>query len=573
MLIKERDLPNVVIDLPDVSSLLKRIYVARGITTPQQLNRELANIVPYKMLKGIDGAAVLLEHALMEKQSIVIIGDYDSDGATATALAMQGLRILGANNVNYLIPNRFDYGYGLSPEIVNLAIETYQPQLIVTVDNGITSIDGVNKAKQAGVKVLITDHHLPSGQLPNADVIVNPNQDGCDFPCKSIAGVGVIFYVLIALRARLREKNYFLHNKLPEPNLAELLDLVALGTVADVVPLDSNNRTLVYQGLKRIQKGRVRPGIKALLQLAGKELNTITATDLGFIVGPRLNAAGRLDDMQLGIDCLLADNEADAYEKAVQLDTLNRQRRSIEQTMQQEALQQLENITLENLPYGICLFNEQWHEGVIGILASRLKDKYHRPTVILAETEQKGILKGSARSITHINIRDVLQNIASRYPDLMDKFGGHAMAAGLVLQKERLALFQTAFDQEIASQLGDESLDKVIVTDGVLSREDFCLEQAEQIVDAGPWGQAFPEPLFNGVFWIEQQRLLKDKHLKLVLKTEDKQQQLEAIAFNIDNSVWPNSTIKRANIVYKLMINEYKGQKNLQLLVTYLQPL
>lgn len=573
MLIKERDLPNVVIDLPDVSPLLKRIYVARGITTPQQLNRELANIVPYKMLKGIDEAAVLLEHALMEKQSIVIIGDYDSDGATATALAMQGLRILGAHNVNYLIPNRFDYGYGLSPEIVNLAIKTYQPQLIVTVDNGITSIDGVNKAKQAGVKVLITDHHLPSGQLPNADVIVNPNQDGCDFPCKSIAGVGVIFYVLIALRARLRKNSYFLHNKLPEPNLAELLDLVALGTVADVVPLDSNNRTLVYQGLKRIQKGRVRPGIKALLQLAGKELNTITATDLGFIVGPRLNAAGRLDDMQLGIDCLLADNEADAYEKAVQLDTLNRQRRSIEQTMQQEALQQLENITLENLPYGICLFNEQWHEGVIGILASRLKDKYHRPTVILAETEQKGILKGSARSITHINIRDVLQNIASRYPDLMDKFGGHAMAAGLVLQKERLALFQTAFDQEIASQLGDESLDKVIVTDGMLSREDFCLEQAEQIAEAGPWGQAFPEPLFNGVFWIEQQRLLKDKHLKLVLKTEDKQQQLEAIAFNIDNSVWPNSTIKRANIVYKLMINKYKGQKNLQLLVTYLQPL
>lgn len=573
MLIKERDLPNEAVNLPDIPPLLKRIYAARGITTPQQLNRELTNIVSYKTLKGIDEAATLLEHALIEQQSIVIIGDYDSDGATATALAMQGLRMLGAHNVNYLIPNRFDYGYGLSPEIVNMAIKTYQPQLIVTVDNGITSLDGVNTAKQAGIKVLITDHHLPGEQLPNADVIVNPNQADCSFPCKSIAGVGVMFYVLIALRARLREQNYFLQKQLTEPNLAELLDLVALGTVADVVPLDTNNRTLVYQGLKRIQKGRVRHGIRALLQLAGKELDTITASDLGFIVGPRLNAAGRLDDMQLGIDCLLADNEADAYEKAAQLDTLNRQRRTIEQAMQKGALQQLESITLDNLPYGICLFNDQWHEGVIGILASRLKDKYHRPTIIFAETEQKGILKGSARSITHINIRDTLQNIASQYPDLMDKFGGHAMAAGLVLQKEQLALFQTAFNQEVAKQLGNEPLDKIIVTDGVLSQEDFCLAQAKQLAEAGPWGQSFPEPLFNGVFWIEQQRLLKDKHLKLVLRTEDKQQQVDAIAFNIDNTVWPNSTIKQANIVYKLMVNEYNGQQNLQLLVTHLQPL
>lgn len=573
MLIKERDLPDLAINLPDVSSLLKRIYVSRGITDQQQLSKELSNIVSYKTLKGIDEATTLLELALTEQQSIVIIGDYDSDGATATALAMQGLRMLGAHHVNYLIPNRFDYGYGLSPEIVNMAIKTFQPQLIVTVDNGITSIEGVNSAKQAGINVLITDHHLPSDQLPNADVIVNPNQLNCAFPSKSIAGVGVMFYVLIALRARLREKNYFLEQQLTEPNLAELLDLVALGTVADVVPLDANNRTLIYQGLKRIQKGRVRPGIKALLQLAGKELNTVTASDLGFIVGPRLNAAGRLDDMQLGIDCLLANNDVDAYEKAAQLDTLNKQRRTIEQTMQKEALQQLENITLANLPNGVCLFDEQWHEGVIGILASRLKDQYHRPTIIFAETEQKGILKGSARSITHINIRDALQNIASQYPNLMDKFGGHAMAAGLLLKKEQLKMFQTAFDHEIAKQLGSQSLDKVIITDGELEGEEFSLEQAKQLADAGPWGQSFPEPLFNGLFWIEQQRLLKDKHLKLVLRTKDKRQQLEAIAFNIDTSVWPNSTIKQANIVYRLMVNEYKGQQSLQLLITHLEAL
>ncbi|MFD1260173.1 single-stranded-DNA-specific exonuclease RecJ [Entomomonas asaccharolytica] len=573
MLIKQRLLLENVDELPHLPPLLKRIYAARGIQNSQQLTKELANLLPYQTLKGIDQAVELLITVLNEQQAIVIVGDYDSDGATATAVAVLGLKMLGAKQVDYLVPNRFKYGYGLSPEIVELAIEQFKPQLLITVDNGISSIEGVAAAKQAGLKVLITDHHLPSETLPAADAMVNPNQPTCNFPSKVIAGVGVIFYVLIALRAKLREINYFTSHNLPEPNLAELLDLVALGTVADVVALDSNNRTLVYQGLKRIQKGKVRPGIRALLQLAGKDYTKITATDLGFIVGPRLNAAGRLDNMKLGIDCLLADDEADAYQKASQLDTLNRERRSIEQSMQTEALHTLKDITLDNLPYGICLFNEQWHEGVIGILASRLKDKYHRPTIIFAATEQEGMVKGSARSITNFHIRDALQNITSRYPDLIDKFGGHAMAAGLTLAKDKIKVFQEAFNQEVQQQVTEDQLQQVILTDGSLNPEDFCIEQAQLLMDAGPWGQGFPEPLFDGVFWIEQQRLLKEKHLKLVLRTADKQQQLEAIAFNIDKNIWPNSTIKQANIVYKLMVNEYKGQQSVQLLVSHLLPI
>lgn len=572
MLIKQRLLPEQLIDLPQVPPLLQRIYAARGIQRSHQLSKELANLLPFNTLKGIEQAVALLIEAIEQQQSIVIIGDYDSDGATATALAVLGLRMLGANNIDYLVPNRFAYGYGLSPEIVALAIEQFNPQLLITVDNGISSIEGVAVAKQAGLKVLITDHHLPAETLPVADAIVNPNQPDCNFASKVIAGVGVMFYVLIALRAKLREINYFAKNNIIEPNLAELLDLVAVGTVADVVALDSNNRTLVHQGLKRIQRGKVRPGIKALLTLAGKDYTKITATDLGFIVGPRLNAAGRLDNMKLGIDCLLAETESDALRTANQLDNLNRQRRSIEQTMQHEALRQLKTIDLDDLPYAICLFNNEWHEGVIGILASRIKEKYHRPTIIFAETEQQGMIKGSARSISNFHIRDALQNISARYPDLIDKFGGHAMAAGLSLAKDNLPLFKEAFNQEVARQISEEQLQQVILTDGNLNPEDFCLEQAQQLIEAGPWGQGFPEPVFNGIFWIEQQRLLKEKHLKLLLRTADKQQQLDAIAFNIDRNIWPNGTIQQVNLVYKLVVNEYKGQQNIQLLVSHLQP-
>lgn len=572
MLIKQRILTNTQPLLPDLSPLLTRIYSARGIQTSSELNKELNKLVPFSLLKGIDSAVNVLVTAIQEKQSIVVIGDYDSDGATATALAVEGLSVLGVRHINYLIPNRFDFGYGLSPEIVHVAIEQFNPALIITVDSGISNIEGVETAKKAGVKVIITDHHLPSDVLPKADAIVNPNQIDCAFPSKVIAGVGVMFYVLIALRAKLRSINYFEQHKVPEPNLAELLDLVALGTVADVVPLDANNRILVHQGLKRIQHGRSRPAIKALLQSAGKEITKITSTDLGFIIAPRLNAAGRLDNMKLGIECLLAKGEAEAYEKAAQLELLNKERRRIEQTMRMEAFKTLETIELDDLPYGICLFNEDWHEGVIGILASRIKEKYHRPTAIFAKAEQAGELKGSIRSIANIHIRDILQNIASQHPHLMKKFGGHAMAAGLTLMADNLESFKVLFNQELAKQITQEILEQSILTDGSLSDEYFNLATAQQIAEAGPWGQNFPEPLFDGVFKIEDQRLLKEKHLKLHLRSEGGQQ-LEAIAFNVDTQVWPNAMLKKVRVVYKLDINEYMNQQRLQLLVSYLEPL
>lgn len=572
MLIKQRPLPDHLPQLAGVSPLLTRIYAARGIVSEQQLAKDLASLQPYSLLKGIDKAIELLSTALNEQQSILIVGDFDVDGATATALAVEGLTLLGAKQVNYLVPNRFEYGYGLTPEIVSLAIKDFQPALIITVDNGISSIEGVAVAKAAGIKVLITDHHLPSETLPNADAIVNPNQPDCAFPSKMLAGVGVMFYVLIALRAKLRSENYFATHDLLEPNLAELLDLVALGTVADVVPLDANNRILVKQGLKRIHKGKVRPAIRLLLQLVNKELSHITAMDLGFIIAPRLNAAGRLDDMKLGIDCLLCKDDINAYQMVAQLDNLNKERKAIEQSMQNEALQTIKDINLQQLSNAICLFKEEWHQGVIGILASRLKDKYHRPTIVFARADQAGLIKGSARSIDGLHIRDVLQNLANRYPNLIDKFGGHAMAAGLTLEEHKLANFITCFEQEIQSQLSEDTLQKVILTDGVLQDDEFSLQQAHLLEAAGPWGQDFPEPLFDGIFHIEQQKLLKDKHLKLWLTNECKQS-LEAIAFNVDRSIWPNSAIKTVKLIYRLTVNEYKGKKNIQLMVSHLQPL
>lgn len=574
MLIKQRPLPDPLPRLAGISPLLTRIYAARGIDSEQQLAKDLASLQPYSLLKGIDQATELLSTALNEQQSILIVGDFDADGATATALAVEGLTLLGAKHINYLVPNRFEYGYGLTPEIVSLAIETFAPALIITVDNGISSVEGVAVAKAAGIKVLITDHHLPSETLPNADAIVNPNQQGCSFPSKMLAGVGVMFYVLIALRAKLRAEHYFDNHQLLEPNLAELLDLVALGTVADVVPLDANNRILVEQGLKRIHKGKVRPAIRLLLQLVNKELSQVTAMDLGFIIAPRLNAAGRLDDMKLGIDCLLCKDETNAYHKVEQLDKLNRERKTIEQSMQTEAIQTLKdmNLNLPQLPNAICLFKEEWHQGVIGILASRIKDKYNRPTIVFARADQAGLIKGSARSINGLHIRDALQNIANRLPSLIDKFGGHAMAAGLTLEEHKLADFISCFEQEIQSQLSEDILQKVILTDGVLQDDEFSLQQAHLLEMAGPWGQAFPEPLFDGIFQIEQQKLLKDKHLKLWLTNEHKQS-LEAIAFNIDSKIWPNSAIKTVKLIYRLTVNKYKGQQTIQLMVSHIQPL
>lgn len=565
-----RPLPATLPDLGDLPPLLTRLYAARGVQSAQELDKTLARLLPWQRLKGIEAAVDLLQQALEQGERILIVGDFDADGATASCIGVLGLRALGAAQVDYLVPNRFEYGYGLTPEIVAVALERH-PQLLVTVDNGISSLEGVAAAQAAGLKVLVTDHHLPGAQLPAAEAIVNPNQPGCTFPSKSLAGVGVIFYVLLALRVRLRERDWFARRSLPEPNLAELLDLVALGSVADVVPLDANNRILVHQGLARIRAGRARPGLRALLEVAGRDHRRITSTDLGFILGPRLNAAGRLDDMSLGIECLLCADEALALDMARQLDQLNHERKAIEQGMQREALAQLKDLQLEALPFGLCLFDADWHQGVIGILASRLKERYHRPVIAFADAGD-GQLKGSARSIPGFHIRDALDAVAAGHPGLISKFGGHAMAAGLSLPAAHFAAFAAAFDAEVRRQLVEEDLAGRLLTDGTLAGEEFHLELAHQLRQAGPWGQHFPEPLFHGHFEIIQQRLVGERHLKLVLKPEEGGPTLDAIAFNIDRERWPNPNIRWVEMAYKLDVNEYRGQESVQLLVVHLEP-
>lgn len=570
MRIDPRPLPATLPDLGDLPPLLTRLYAARGVQSVEELDKGLARLIPYQKLKGIDAAVELLVEALEKRQRILYVGDFDADGATASTVGVLGLRMLGAAHVDYLVPNRFEYGYGLTPEIVAVALER-RPDLLVTVDNGISSVDGVAAAKAAGLKVLVTDHHLPGPELPAADAIVNPNQPGCEFPSKAMAGVGVIFYVLLALRARLRQLDWFARTGRPDANLAELLDLVALGSVADVVPLDANNRILVHQGLARIRAGRARPGLKAVLEVAGRPAARITSTDLGFILGPRLNAAGRLDDMSLGIECLLCENEALARDMAVQLDQLNQDRKAIEQGMQREALAQLKDLPLEDLPFGLCLFEADWHQGVIGILASRMKERYHRPTIAFADAGE-GLLKGSARSVQGFHIRDALDAVAARHPGLISKFGGHAMAAGLSLPVENFGAFAAAFDAEVRRQLSEDDLTGRLLSDGQLSLQEFHLELARALRQAGPWGQHFPEPVFHGIFQVVQQRLVGERHLKLVLKTECGSLQLDGIAFNIDRDQWPNPTVRWAELAYKLDVNEYRGQESVQLMVAHIAP-
>jgi single-stranded-DNA-specific exonuclease len=568
MRIEPRPLPATLPNLGNLPPLLTRLYAARGVQSEAELDKALARLLPYTQLQGIEVAVELLVQALQQRQRILIVGDFDADGATASTVGVLGLRQLGAAHVDYLVPHRFEYGYGLTPEIVAVALEK-APQLLLTVDNGISSVEGVAAAKAAGLRVLVTDHHLPGHELPAADAIVNPNQQGCDFPSKALAGVGVIFYVLLALRARLRELDWFSQTQRAVPNLAELLDLVALGSVADVVPLDANNRILVHQGLARIRAGRARPGLRAILEVAGRAPERITSTDLGFIIGPRLNAAGRLDDMSLGIECLLCEDQALARDMAVELDQLNQDRKSIEQGMQREALAQLKDLPLEDLPFGLCLFEPDWHQGVIGILASRMKERYHRPTIAFADAGD-GVLKGSARSLPGFHIRDALDAVAAKHPGLISKFGGHAMAAGLSLPQEHFGAFAAAFDAEVRRQLVEDDLTGRLLSDGSLAVEEFHLELARTLRHAGPWGQHFPEPLFHGVFQIVQQRLVGDRHLKLVLKTECGGQTLDAIAFNIDREQWPNPTVRWVEVAYKLDVNEYRGKESVQLMVAHL---
>ncbi len=559
-------------DLPaDLPPLLARIYAARGIDSAEALDRSLARLLPFTELAGIDAAVDLLQQALRDGQRILIIGDFDADGATSSALGVRALRAMGAAQVDYLVPNRFEYGYGLTPEIVAVAAEN-KPDLLITVDNGISSIDGVAAAKALGMRVLVTDHHLPGDALPAADAIVNPNQPGDAFPAKGTAGVGVIFYVMLALRARLREAGWFAEQGISEPNLAGLLDLVALGTVADVVPLEHNNRILVAQGLARIRRGQCCPGITALIRVARRNPQQLVAADLGFALGPRLNAAGRLEDMALGIECLLADDADAALLLAQRLDALNRERREIEAEMKAEAMCILDDMALADdaeLPVGLCLFEPHWHPGVIGILASRVKDRLHRPVIVFAETGE-GDIKGSARSVPGLHIRDALDAVAKRHPELLSKFGGHAMAAGLSLARADFARFSQAFDEEVRRHLGPADLRREILSDGELSVAELSLPLAESLRAAGPWGQGFPEPLFDGVFDIVSRRIVGDNHLKLVLRPPGSEQIIDAIAFNTVDHDWPADTTQ-VELAYRLDVNEYNGRRSAQLLVEHIR--
>jgi len=545
---------------------LKQIYADRGVEDAAQLNRSAKALLHYNQLQGVEKAVSLLAQAIATNKKIIIVGDFDADGATSTALSMMSLSMMGSTNHDYLVPNRFDFGYGLSPEIVEVAAGQ-QAEVIITVDNGIACFAGVEKAKSLGITVIVTDHHLAAETLPIADAIVNPNQPGCGFLSKNLAGVGVAFYLMLALRAELKANGWLELQGLPVPNLADLLDVVALGTVADVVPLDDNNRILVHQGLQRIRSDKCRPGIQAIIEVAGRERSRLVASDLGFVVGPRLNAAGRLDDMSLGIECLITDDPARARQIAVQLDSLNRERREIEGSMQQEAVKALEDLNLEasTLPYGLVLYQADYHQGVIGILAGRIKDKYYRPTIAFAHQDDD-TLKGSARSIPGLHIRDLLEEINSRYPDIIGKFGGHAMAAGLSLPLKNLAAFEQVFQQIAEENLKDKPLAGELISDGELQSEEFTLTFAQCLQEAGPWGQGFPEPLFDGEFELMQQRLVGSKHLKMLVKHASGIL-IDAIAFNVDLALWPNAQCSHVTLAYKLDINEFRGRTSLQLMV------
>ncbi|TYA37113.1 single-stranded-DNA-specific exonuclease RecJ [Aggregatibacter actinomycetemcomitans] len=551
--------------------LLDRLYRSRHIKNACQLDRTLAAIHNPNLMSGLDDAVALLLEAYEKQQKIVIVGDFDADGATSTALAVLALRQLGFVNVAYLVPNRLEQGYGLSVAVAQEAL-ALDVELLITVDNGVSSHEGVAFLKERGVNVIVTDHHLPPESLPSADAIINPNLAHCGFPSKNLAGVGVAFYLMLVLRAKFRELGMF--DAKNQPNFTELLDLVALGTVSDVVPLDQNNRILVYQGLARIKAQRCRFGIRALAEVAKRDLAGFSASDLGFSIAPRLNAAGRLDNMSVGVELLLAEDMESARALALELDGLNQVRKEIEQGMKLEALKICQNLTaLENqLPHSIVLYQADWHQGVLGIVASRIKDQFHRPVIAFAQ-EQDGILKGSARSIPGLHIRDALERVYSQHPDLILKFGGHAMAAGLSINENYFADFQRIFNETVSELLAQEQLQGSIWTDGELSVNELNLNTAERLKSAGPWGQAFPEPLFDGEFKILQQRLVGEKHLKMMVESKLGGPLMDAIAFNVDTRYYPDLSIKTAKLVYKLDINEFRGNRDIQLLIDYIEPL
>ncbi|KZX78029.1 single-stranded-DNA-specific exonuclease RecJ [Oleiphilus sp. HI0009] len=569
--IVQRALPENYKSLPDIPEFLSKIYAARGVVSADELSLQLKSMASAAKLKGLDTAVALLVDVLSANGRIVIVGDFDADGATSTTIAYEALREFGANNVDYLVPDRFKFGYGLTPEIVDLAAQS-NPTLIVTVDNGISSHEGVARAHALGIKVIVTDHHLPGDELPDADAIVNPAQYGCNFPSKNMAGVGVIFYVMSALRASLRTINWFQDKNLVEPNMAAYLDLVALGTVADLVALDFYNRILVEQGMRRIRAGKARPGILALFEVAGRNYETAVTSDLGFAVGPRLNAAGRLDDMSTGIECLLSRDMLDARQRAQVLNGLNQERKHIEEDMRRDADAAFSQINIDQPPKAFVLYEEHWHQGVIGILASRVKEKFHRPVVAFApesdDPDQINILKGSARSIPGLHMRDALDVVAKKYPDVLVKFGGHAMAAGMSIEVAKLSVFESAFQDVVESLLGEEDLEAIIYTDGELDPAALTISNVEQIERAGPWGQKFPEPCFDAQVRVVQKRVLKEKHLKLVVEFEGGEL-FDAIQFS---SPYCSEDLTNIRLVFRPSINEFRGRRSVQLMIDYIEP-
>ena len=566
-----RDVPDGI-NLPDsIHPVLKRIYASRNIKSSEDLDYSLGSLIPYEELSGVDDAVILLQEMITQKKRILIVADFDADGATSCALAIRGLTAMGAEDVIYVVPNRFEHGYGLSPKIVDVALD-HDPDLIVTVDNGISSISGVEHAKKNGIKVLITDHHLPGDKLPSADVIINPQLKENKFPSKNLAGVGVIFYILLALRAKLKAENWFDEKNIKYPNLANLLDLVALGTISDLVPLDKNNRTMVAHGLKLMRQNKSKVGILAILNQSGRQLSTLTSGDLSFAIAPRLNAAGRLTDMSLGIECLLTDDKENATEMAKKLNQLNIERRQIQDNMEEQAFTEFEKYlqdTSKKIPHGICIYNQNWHQGVVGILAAKIKEKFNRPAIVFAQ-ECQGILKGSARSITELHIKDVFDEIARLYPELILTFGGHAMAAGLTIEESQFDRFSDVFNKVVDRYISSDSLEDQCLTDGELSGDDFSLPLALAIQNAGPWGQSFPEPIFVGQFKILDKRVVGESHLKLKLQSRNNNT-LDAIAFNMTDDDWP-SKLEQITSTYRLGINNYRGHSQIQLFIEHIEP-